>query len=205
MILLVALLGVLVGSFLNVVIYRVPRGESIAYPGSKCTFCGRSLRPLENIPIISFVIQKGKCKGCSSKISPIYPSIELLVGVMFVWIYIKSVSLPSFLFGVVLMSTLVVVLFIDLRHEIIPDSVNLFLGVSGLCYALFIENMMISNSLYGALAGGGVLFLIALVGPMGGGDIKLMAAAGLWLGLFPTIFCYSHSVHHGWGCWGGFY
>ncbi len=93
----------------------------------------------------------------------------------------------NLLFDFIFVSVLICVFMIDLKHEIIPDSLNLFLGISGLAMVFMTNDLSLANAGYGFLAGGGVFFLIALVGPMGGGDIKYMAAAGIWLGLFPTI------------------
>jgi len=179
--------GLLIGSFLNVVIYRVPNGESIAFPASHCPICGHDLKPYDNIPVLSYLVLGGKCRYCKTKISKQYPIIEMLTGVIFGCLYLRTGLSVKLLFELALASVLICVVIIDIKHEIIPNSLNLFLGVIGIGYVLITGHIQWTDALYGFLAGGGFLFLIALVGPMGGGDIKFMAAMGLWLGLFPTV------------------
>ncbi|WP_430886419.1 prepilin peptidase [Fusibacter sp. JL216-2] len=182
-----AVLGLLIGSFLNVIIYRLPKNESIAFPGSHCYACGHDLKAIDNIPLLSYVFLKGKCRYCKAGISMQYPIIELITGVIFGLLYLRTGLSWQFLFEAGLVSALICVTVIDLKHEIIPDSLNLFIGLLGVGYLISSHHIGNLDALYGFLAGGLVLFLIALVGPMGGGDIKYMAAMGLWLGLFPTI------------------
>jgi len=182
------LLGLLVGSFLNVVIGRLPYDQSVVHPPSQCPVCKKRIKPYDNIPVVSYILLKGKCRQCKSKISIEYPIVELFTGVMFGWIYLRNGMKPSLWFEFALVSLLIVVVMIDLKHEIIPDEVNLLLGLIGLVYIFIISGANLKDGIFGFLAGGGILFLIALVGPMGGGDIKFMAAAGLWLGLIPTFF-----------------
>lgn len=185
---LFVLLGLLFGSFLNVVINRVPKGESIVFPSSHCPKCMHKLSPLDNIPVLSYVMLKGRCRYCKTRISLQYPIIEILNGVIFGYLYTRTGLSIQLLFDVLLAMLFICVVMIDLKHEIIPDSINLINGILGLAMLLFVGHTTASDALFGFLAGGGILFLIALAGPMGGGDIKFMAATGLWLGLFPTIF-----------------
>jgi len=187
MVVLVFLLGLLVGSFLNVVISRVPEGKSVVHPASACPKCGYQLRPIDNIPILSFLLLNGKCRSCKSRISIQYPIIELLTGVIFGLIYLRTGFTLLLLFDLALVSIFISVVMIDLEHEIIPDPLNLSLGLLGLVYIFVTGQNQWLDATYGFLVGGGFLFLIALAGPMGGGDIKFMAATGLWLGLFPTV------------------
>lgn len=179
--------GIVLGSFYNVVIYRLPVGKSIVKPPSACGACHHRLTPIELIPILSYIAQKGKCKSCGEKISIRYPMIELLTGILFVWVYSNfgfSIELAK---GLFLASLFIIISFIDLDHQIIPDELNLILGIVGFIYLFLVKPFPVMHGLYGFLAGGGLLFIIALIGPMGGGDIKFMAAMGLWLGLGYTL------------------
>ncbi len=187
MIIFIIMLGLCIGSFLNVVISRLPDGTSLAMPPSSCPVCKNRIKFYDNIPVVSFLVLRGSCRYCGSKISWQYPIIEIITGVLFGYLYIRSGYTLNLLFDFIFVSVLICVFMIDLKHEIIPDSLNLFLGISGLAMVFMTSDLSLANTGYGFLAGGGILFLIALVGPMGGGDIKYMAAAGIWLGLFPTI------------------
>jgi len=184
---LIFIYGIVLGSFYNVVIYRLPVGKSIVKPPSACGACGHRLTPIELVPILSYIVQKGKCKNCQEKISVRYPLIELLTGLLFLLIYWKVGFSIELLKGLFLGSMFIIISFIDLDHQIIPDELNLILGVAGLIYLIAVQPFPFMQGIYGFLAGGGFLFLIALVGPMGGGDIKFMAAMGLWLGLGYTL------------------
>ena len=112
-------LGLLIGSFLNVCIYRIPKKESIAFPPSHCTSCETKLRVLDLIPILSYIIAKGKCKYCGDKISPQYPLVELLNGILYLLLYLKYDYSLNFIFYSILVSTLLVISFIDYKHKII--------------------------------------------------------------------------------------
>lgn len=179
--------GIVFGSFYNVVIYRLPAGKSIVKPPSACARCGERLRVLELMPLLSYIAQKGKCKSCGAKISRRYPLIELLTGLLFVWVYSRGGGSIQLVKGLFLTSLFIIISFIDLDHQIIPDELNLILAFFGLIYLLWIKPFPVAEGLYGFLAGGGLLFIVALIGPMGGGDIKFMAGMGLWLGLGYTL------------------
>lgn len=180
------ILGTIIGSFLNVCIYRIPAKQSIAFPPSHCLKCNTKLRALDLIPVFSFLFTKGRCRYCSHKISLQYPLVELLNGLIYLLIYLKfrfNIELIGYL---ILSSILLVVTVIDYQHQIIPDTVNLF----GLVCAIGFHVVALSNLsnlfqyIVGSLVGGGFLLLIAVItkGAMGGGDIKLMAMLGFWLG-----------------------
>jgi len=141
----------------------------------------------DNIPVLSFIIARGKCRYCKSKISFQYPFIELVTGVIFGLLYLRIGLSIKLIYDLVFASILLCVVVIDYKHEIIPDSLNLIIGVVGLVMVVTTPDLSMKNAIYGFLIGGGALFLIALAGPMGGGDIKYMAATGVWLGLFPTV------------------
>lgn len=180
-------LGLMIGSFLNVVIYRVPHGKSIAFPSSHCPICSHSLSIRDNIPVFSYILSKGKCKYCEGSISIQYPIVEILTGVLFGLLYLRIGFTSQLVYDLILISLLFCIAIIDIKHQIIPDSLNFILGVLGVVMLLTNSDKGVVDAMLGFLAGGGILFLIALVGPMGGGDIKFMAAMGLWLGFFPTI------------------
>ena len=179
------ILGLVIGSFLNVCIYRIPRGESLLHPlYSVCPKCNHRLFPFDLIPLLSFLLLKGKCRYCETQIAYRYFFIELLTGMLFVlayWYLGLTWSLLSLWFFIAL---LIIVAFIDLEHQIIPNKVNLFGFVSGVVLNLFTGNLSLLNMLLGFLVSGGLLFLIAVLsrGGMGGGDIKFGAVMGVFLG-----------------------
>ena len=129
-ILLIFITGLVLGSFFNVVICRVPEKKSIVKPRSSCPSCGAVLMPIDLIPVLSFLLQKGKCRYCKSPISPQYLLVELAAGLMFTAIYLKYGISPEFFFAGYLMSILLIVFFIDLKHMIIPNGLVL-VGIAG--------------------------------------------------------------------------
>ncbi|OPX84910.1 MAG: Type 4 prepilin-like proteins leader peptide-processing enzyme [Pelotomaculum sp. PtaB.Bin104] len=180
---LVFSIGAIVGSFLNVCICRLPVGESLAYPSSHCEACGQGLRPVDLVPIFSFVFLRGRCRYCGCRIAWHYPVGELVTGLLFVAAVAKYGVTLSALRTVLLFSILVPATVIDLKYKIIPDRLNLaglILGVP----LIFESKEVFGANAAGFLAGGGLLLLIAVVsrGGMGGGDIKLAAVLGLLLG-----------------------
>ncbi|MBC2721864.1 A24 family peptidase [Desulfosporosinus sp.] len=190
----IGLLGLLIGSFLNVVIYRVPRGESIVSPGSHCTACGHALRAWELIPVFSFIIQKGQCRECHTSISWRYPAVELLTGALFFLTaslsFYSQISSARLFLNLVFVAVLIVLSYIDFDTFRLPDVLTLPLLGLGLLGAFFLPgNPTGWESLLSALGAGGLFLIIALVYPqgMGLGDVKLVAAMGAFLG-FPSIF-----------------
>lgn len=204
------LFGLVVGSFLNVCIVRLPRGRSIARPASHCPRCKQPLRVYDNIPVISFLLLRGKCRTCGEPISWRYPLVELLNGLFYVWtVHAFGVSAESLMI-MALVSSLIVITFIDLDHQIIPDVITLPGMVLGLVLAPLVMYPLtdplpfhlgsilppmgpyataLLNSLIGLLLGGFPLFAIGWiwekvrhVEAMGGGDVKLMAMVGSVLG-----------------------
>ncbi len=182
-------MGAILGSFLNVIIYRLPRGESIVRPPSACPECGRRITPRDNVPIVSYLILRGRCRHCKAVISSRYPVVELLAGlvpVLLLWRYGLG---REALVLCVLSYVLIVVSFIDLDLRIIPDRVTLPGIAVGLILAPYLGLTTFGGSLLGAVVGGGALYLIAIAGTaafgkesMGGGDIKLAAMLGAFLG-----------------------
>lgn len=185
----ILILGLVIGSFLNVCIYRIPRDESIVFPPSRCPKCGRRLSALENMPLFSYMLQRGKCKGCQESISVRYPIVELLTGVSFVWLF--SMLGPSALFTkyAVMMCILLAVSFIDLEHKIIPDEIVIFSIGAGILLNLIARDVTFLSALTGFFSASGILLLMAVItkGAMGGGDIKLMAAMGVFIGNWPIL------------------
>lgn len=182
------LFGAAVGSFLNVVIYRLPLGLSIVKPRSRCPACGRSISALENIPILSYLFLRGKCAGCGVGISPRYPLVEALTGALWAALWLRFGPTAQFAASLILVTMLVAMTFIDIDHKIIPDSMSLGSIPVGFAFSFFTP-VGWKASLLGIAVGGGVLFLVAegyrLITKregMGFGDVKLLAGLGAFLG-----------------------
>jgi len=194
------ILGLMLGSFLNVCIYRIPLKESIVTPSSKCPHCGQAVRFYDNIPVLSFLFLRGKCRHCGHSISWRYPFVECLCGFLSFSLYIKYGVDIQYIVYIIFTLALVVVTFIDLDHKIIPDIISLpGVGV-GIAVSFLPGTIFWFDSLIGAIAGGGILFLVAvgyerITGRdgMGGGDIKLLSMIGAWMGwkLLPMILLIS--------------
>lgn len=187
--------GAVVGSFLNVCIYRIPDNESIIKPLSRCPQCKKPIRFYDNIPIISFLILKGKCRDCGQKISWRYPLVELITGLLALLLFIKFGLSLQFLAAFVFTAVLIIITFIDLDHQIIPDVLTLPGIPIFLLAGIFIMKVPWHEALIGVLIGGGVLFAIAFVYEkmtkregMGGGDIKLLGMIGGFFGWKALIF-----------------
>jgi leader peptidase (prepilin peptidase) / N-methyltransferase len=190
--------GAVIGSFLNVCIYRIPAGVSIVSPPSRCPGCETPIRWYQNIPIISYLLLGGKCAVCKTPISIRYPLVEALTGLLFVLILytfgLQWATLVYWLFA----GALVVITFIDLDHQIIPDVISLPGIIVGFLAVFAVPWVTWTDSLLGILLGGGSLFLVAAgyefltkKEGMGGGDIKLLAMIGAFLGwqaILPVIF-----------------
>ena len=181
--------GMIVGSFLNVCICRLPKNESVVSPPSHCPYCSYQICWYDNIPVVSYLLLRGKCRGCGAAISLQYPLVELLNGVLTLLLYLRFGPTLSFAALFLFSSALVVITFIDIEHQIIPDEISLSGIVIGFLLSFFIKDHNWLNSLLGILLGGGSLLLVAylyqrLTGKdgMGGGDIKLLAMMGAFLG-----------------------
>jgi leader peptidase (prepilin peptidase)/N-methyltransferase len=181
--------GLLVGSFLNVCIHRVPLKQSIVLPGSRCPRCGHALAWYENVPLLSYAVLRGRCHACAAPISIRYPIVEALTGALFLWHW--WVFGPSALLVVRLAfaCALFVLFAIDLDHQILPDVITLPGIVAGFVCSWFLPPGPIL-SLAGIVAGGGILWLIAevwfrvrKVEAMGFGDVKMLAMVGAFLGV----------------------
>ena len=182
------LLGIAVGSFLNVCIWRLPREESIIRPGSHCPVCSAALGVRDLVPVLSWIFLRGKCRFCGARISPRYPAVELLTGGLFFVTYLHYSPSWEMIAAMVFSAFMVAITFIDLDHQIILDGMLALLAVSGLALQLATGAVGFWSMWIGALAGGGLLLVLAIIsrGGMGGGDVKFAAALGFWLG-WPEI------------------
>jgi len=188
-VILIFILGLIVGSFSNVCIYRIPRNESIIYPASHCPKCCSKIKPFDNIPLFSFILLKGRCRHCKSKISIQYPMVELLTGLIYLIIYLIYGFSVQTLIYIILSSALIIIAFIDLNEQIVPDVISLPGIVIGFILSFFVFYISFINSALGVVVGGGIILIIGLAGSvifkkeaMGGGDVKLAAMIGAFLG-----------------------
>jgi leader peptidase (prepilin peptidase)/N-methyltransferase len=182
-------LGAILGSFLNVCIYRIPKRESIISPPSHCPHCGDPIRFYDNIPLISYILLAGKCRHCKEGISFRYPLVEGLSGLMTLAIFMRYGLTVHALLLLFFSAALIIITFIDLDYQIIPDIISIPGIFCGIGASFLIPNISWPDSLFGMCAGGGLLLLVALgykwvTGRegMGGGDVKLLAMVGAWLG-----------------------
>lgn len=181
-------LGLAIGSFLNVVIHRLPRQESLVSPGSRCPGCGSALRWFDNVPVLSYAVLGGRCRTCRSGISIRYPLVELITAVVFVWHYAVFGWTPLLAVRLLFAAALVALFAIDLEHHLLPDAITLPGIAAGLLASLFLPPGFLA-ALLGAVIGGGILWLIgeayfryAGEEGMGGGDVKMLAMVGAFLG-----------------------
>jgi leader peptidase (prepilin peptidase) / N-methyltransferase len=185
---IVVFLGLAIGSFLNVVIHRLPRGESLISPGSHCPACSYALRPSDNIPIVSYALLLGRCRKCRAPISARYPVVELATAVLFVLHYAVFGWTPLLAVRLLFSAAMVALFVIDLDHRLLPDRITLPGIVVGLAASLLLPPG-IRDALIGTLAGGGVLWGIGEAyyrysgeEGLGGGDVKMLAMIGAFLG-----------------------
>lgn len=181
--LLFFIFGLVFGSFVNVCIYRMPLHQSIVFGRSHCTNCNKPIAYFDLIPVISYVILLGKCRLCKTKISPFYPFIELLTGVLFVMCLYRFTNITEAAFMCLVCCSFIAIFFIDLRHYIIPDSLNIAIIVLSII-AMFVMQKSIVDSIAGAFAISIPLFIIVKVTKgFGEGDVFLFFACGLLLGM----------------------
>jgi len=186
--------GGIVGSFLNVCIFRLPKEESIIWPGSHCPHCKTPIKFYDNIPLISYLLLRGKCRQCHGSISLQYPLVEGITALSSLLLIMKFGLSVTYLIYFAFVAALIVITVIDLYHQIIPDVISLSgIGV-GLLASLTVSQINFMNSLLGILCGGGSLFLVATLYQwlfkregMGGGDVKLLAMIGAFLGWKAVI------------------
>ena len=184
------LLGMILGSFYNVVGWRLPKGESIIYPPSHCPNCNHQLKILDLIPVFSFILQRGKCRYCKNKIAWYYPVFEFLCGIVFMLCYLVFGITPELLKALTFVSMLIIIMVSDFNYMIIPDEVLLFFGcLLALEIGIIDGYKVLISSLINGLIAFVVMYLLKTLGDfmfkkesMGGGDIKLMFIFGLVLG-----------------------
>jgi leader peptidase (prepilin peptidase)/N-methyltransferase len=214
---IVFIIGSVVGSFLNVCIHRMPKSESVVWPRSHCPKCQKRIPGYDNIPFISFLLLKGRCRFCHGKISLRYPLVEFITASLFLAVFIKYGLKPIFFFYSFMVFGLIVATFIDIQHRIIPDEIS----IGGMIFGIILSAVRgvyinplsfhfapLLSSLKGAIAGGGIIFITGwlfdlvyfkiLKKPpingetesMGGGDVKLMAMIGSFLGFKGAVFTF---------------
>lgn len=209
----VSTIGALIGSFLNVVIHRVPREESIIFPNSRCPSCGTAIRPYDNVPLLSYLVLRGRCRACGVSISARYPAIEALTALLFGLVFLHDGLTLALPFDLIFVAALVSLVFIDAEHMILPDVITL----PGLVFALVVRALVpntdglaflsegllmgwpvwsisLAGALFGAAIGGGSLWLMGWlwerlrgVEAMGLGDVKMMFMVGAYLGWPLTV------------------
>jgi leader peptidase (prepilin peptidase) / N-methyltransferase len=189
------ILGSIIGSFLNVCIYRLQEGGSIVFPGSFCPHCRKPIRFYDNIPMVSYLLLRAKCRKCGESISARYPLVELLTALLFVFLYRRFGLTAELPVNMIFTALLLVISFIDFDSQIIPDALSLGGLAAGFLLSFVRPFFGVLDAVYGILLGGGILFVIAygyqLVAKregMGGGDIKLIAMIGAFCGIKGVIF-----------------
>lgn len=192
----VAAAGLVIGSFLNVVIYRLPRGGSLVRPPSACPGCGARIRPYDNIPVLSWIFLGGRCRACKQKISPVYPLVEALTGAAFAGIYLaggRAVGLPL-IAACAFAGGLIALGFIDFFHQILPDEITLAGAGLWLLYALIRKDLTFGRAVLGGAVGAGIILLIywgyrllRKKEGMGLGDVTMMLYIGAFLGWQKTL------------------
>lgn len=207
----VGVLGAIIGSFLNVVIHRIPREESIAFPASHCPSCDAAIRPYDNIPVVSWAVLRGRCRACRAPISARYPAVELLTGVLFALTYVLHSGLRlSLPFDLAFVAAIIALVFIDAEHMILPNVITYPGAALALVARVVVPNLYgvaslgseqtpawllsLGGAVLGALVGGGFLWLVGWlwerargVEAMGLGDVKMMFMVGAFLGWPLTL------------------
>jgi len=181
--------GLIVGSFLNVCIYRIPRKGSIIHPPSFCPQCGTGIHFYDNVPVLSYLYLLGRCRSCGAFISPIYPLVEIFTALLFV-LYIKRFGFSLEFFSAAMLTCLCIILIgIDFRHKVLPNVLTLTGTLAGFIFSIFHDSISWTDSLAGILVGGGVLLAVYLLyrlfigmEGMGMGDVKMMMMVGAFLG-----------------------
>lgn len=183
------LFGLLVGSFLNVLVHRLPRDESVVSPASHCPACGAPIRPFDNIPVLSWVLLGGRCRTCRAPIPARYPALEIANAVLWVLVACRARQWPEFVEGIFLVSSCLALAAIDAEFQILPDKITLTGLAAGFALSFFSSTATPLSSLAGALLGGGGLFLVAFLYEriaghegMGLGDVKMLSMVGAFLG-----------------------
>ena len=181
---LAGLLGAVVGSFMNVVAYRLPRGESVVYPGSHCPSCDTPIKAYDNVPVFSWLVLRGRCRSCHNSISARYPVVEAVTAALLVAVVLAKGADSDAWLGLAFVVLLVPVTLIDLDHRIIPNTLMLIGTVVSVALVLLTQPESLTEHLIAGAAAGGFLLIAALAYPagMGMGDVKLAGVMGLFLG-----------------------
>jgi leader peptidase (prepilin peptidase) / N-methyltransferase len=176
--------GAIVGSFLNVVVYRLPRRESLVRPASRCTSCGAHVKPYDNVPVLSWLLLRGRCRNCSDAISARYPLVEAVTALLCVAAVLAGTDTAKVVLGVAFILLLVPIALIDLEHRIIPNKLTALGAVLAIALGTALDPAGEPERLIAGLAAAGALLLAALAYPggMGMGDVKLAGVMGLFLG-----------------------
>jgi leader peptidase (prepilin peptidase)/N-methyltransferase len=192
---IIVLFGLVWGSFLNVVIYRLPRGQSLIWPPSSCPRCRTRIKPYDNIPVISYLLLRGKCRACGQKISPAYPLVEALTPLCFLLLQARFGLSLHFFASCLFVSALIALCFIDLYHQVLPDEITLPGLALALVYSAFRPDLSLRGALIGAVSGAG--FLLAIYAAywlvrkregLGMGDVTMMLLIGAYLGWMGAFF-----------------
>ena len=181
---LATILGAAIGSFLNVVAYRLPRRESLIHPPSRCPGCDTAIRPYDNIPVLGWLLLRGRCRKCSMRIAPRYPVVEALTAILAVAVVLVRHGAHDLALGLTLLAVLVPVALIDLDHRIIPNRITGPAALLAVIIGLVTRPAGVPEQLIAGAAAGGFLLVFALMYPagMGIGDVKLAGVLGLFLG-----------------------
>jgi leader peptidase (prepilin peptidase)/N-methyltransferase len=176
--------GLVFGSFLNVVVYRLPRKESLVSPGSHCPGCGTAIKAYDNVPVLGWLALRGHCRSCHASISPRYPLVEATTAALAVSVVLVKHSTHDVALGLALIAVLVPVALIDYDHHIIPNKLTLPAGIVAVAIGLLTHPAGVPEQLIAGAAAGGFLLVFVLAYPrgMGMGDVKLAAVLGLFLG-----------------------
>jgi leader peptidase (prepilin peptidase)/N-methyltransferase len=185
--------GLIIGSFLNVVAWRLPRGESLSHPGSHCPGCDAPIKPYDNIPVVSWLVLRGRCRTCGEPISPRYPLVEAATGLLWGAVVLARYDdVAGVVLGILLVTFLVPIALIDLDHRLIPNKLTLPAAVLAVVAILALDSSFLVEALIAGAGGFLFFFLAALFYPrgMGMGDVKLAGVMGLYLGraVAPAIF-----------------
>jgi leader peptidase (prepilin peptidase)/N-methyltransferase len=190
----VFLFGLVAGSFVNVVIHRFPRGESVVFPGSHCPACGAPIRAIDNVPVLSWVLLRGRCRDCRAPISARYPLVELVNAILWVAVFVRSPGWTDFASGAFLCSACLALLAIDAEFRILPDRITLTGIAIGLALSFFSRTRTPLSAFGGAALGAGGLWLLAFlwekvrkVEAMGLGDVKMLGMIGALLGASGVV------------------
>jgi leader peptidase (prepilin peptidase)/N-methyltransferase len=187
-----ALAGLLIGSFLNVVAWRLPRGESLSRPRSRCPQCETPIKPYDNVPVLSWLLLRGRCRHCGVRISPRYPLVEAATAALYVAVVVLLDGTLDITLGLLLVTALIPITLIDLELRLIPNKITLPAAVAAVVAGVILDVSFVPEQLIAGAAAGGFFLLAAILYPrgMGMGDVKLAGMLGLYLGraVAPAIF-----------------